>query len=414
MNALLKKAREERANVWNEMTGVMDVAERDGRELTAEERAKWDKMEARLSELSADCERFEKQSELEGRFKEITAEHGLAGTGSPKAGDADEARVARAFGNFLRKGISELAPEDRSIMQARFERRAQSEGTTTAGGYLVPEGYWKRISEVLKAYGGTLGISNVIHTSTGNPLPWPNNDDTANIGGIIGENTQVTELDLAIGQRILNAWTYTSNLILVSLELLQDSAFDLDEWIPKKLGVRIGRAVANHLINGTGTGQPTGILTSVLTGTAGATGETTSIIYDDIVNLVHSVDPAYRAGGNCRFVMADSSLAVIRKLKDAYGHPLWQPTVSDSDPDLLLGYPLTIDQSMPVMAANAKSVLFGDFEAGMVVRQSLDMNMMRLTERYADYLQVGFFGFLRLDARPDDVNAIKCFANSAT
>ncbi len=410
---LLKKAIEERANVWNEMTSVMDVAERDARELTAEEREKWDKMEARLSELSSDIERFQKQNELEGRFKTINDET-LDGTRTPRTGNDSEERVTQAFSNFLRRGLSDISAEDRAIMQARFERRAQSEGTTTAGGYLVPEGYWKRISEVMKAYGGLLGISNVIHTSSGQPLPWPNNDDTANVGSIIGENTQVTEVDLAVGQRILNAWTYTSNLVLVSLELLQDSAFDLDAWIPKKLGVRIGRAVANHLVNGTGTGQPTGILSSVATGTTGATGETTSIIYDDLVNLVHSVDPAYRAGGNCRFVMNDLSMAVIRKLKDNYGHPLWQPSITDKSPDLLLGYPLTIDQAMPVMAANAKSVLFGDFEAGMVVRQCLDIQMMRLTERYADYLQVGFFGFSRLDAHPDDPNAVKAFANSAT
>ena len=413
MSVQTRKLLEERANVWNEMTSIMDTVERDGRELSAEERQTWDRLEARLTELTGDIERVQKATELESRFKTLDDDPHLRGASNPKNID-DEARVTRAFGNFLRYGLSEISVEDRSIMQSRFERRAQAEGTTTAGGYLVPQGYWKRISEVLKAYGGILGISNVIQTSTGNPLPWPNNDDTSNIGGILGENTQVTELDLTVGQRILNAWTYTSNLVLVSLELLQDSAFDLDEWIPKKLGMRIGRAVANHLVNGTGTGQPTGIITTVVAGTTGATGETTSIIYDDIVNLVHSVDPAYRNGGNCRFVMADSSLAVIRKLKDAYGHPLWQPTVSDKDPDLLLGYPLTIDQSVPVMAANAKSVLFGDFEAGMVVRQSLDMNMMRLTERYADYLQVGFFGFMRLDARPDDPNAIKAFANSAT
>ncbi len=410
-----RRTLEQRANAWNEMTAIMDLAEREGRELSAEERQSWDRAEVRIAELSADLDRIGRQLDLEGRFAEINEDPRLSGAGSPRhAGDGDEARVTEAFRNFLRHGMQDLSHEDRAIMSARMERRALAEGTTTAGGYLVPQGYWKRISEVLKAYGGLLGISNVIHTSTGIPLPWPNNDDTANVGGILGENTQVTELDLTVGQRILNAWTYTSNLILVSLELLQDSAFDLDEWIPKKLGVRIGRAVANHLMNGTGTGQPTGIISSVATGVTGATGQTTSIIYDNLVDLVHSVDPAYRAGGNCRFVMADTSLGVIRKLKDSYGHPLWQPSVSASDPDFLLGYPLTIDQATPVMAANAKSVLFGDFEAGMVVRQSLDTTMMRLTERYADYLQVGFVGFLRLDARPDDPNAVKAYANSAT
>ncbi len=412
--ALLKRAREERANAWNEMTSLSDLATRDNRDLTAEERQSWDRIEARISQLSDDIERFQKQTDLEGRFAKLDEEEHLNGARSAAAASADEKRLNDVFRNFLRRGINDLNADERSIMASRFERRAQGEGTSTAGGYLVPQGYWKRISEVMKAYGGLLNISNVIHTSTGNPLPWPNNDDTANVGGILGENTQVTEVDLAVGQRILNAWTYTSNLILVSLELLQDSAFDLDEWIPKKLGIRIGRAVANHLINGTGTGQPAGILSSVATGVTGATGQTSTLIYDNLVDLIHSVDPAYRAMGNARFVMNDLTLGAIRKLKDNYGHPLWQPSVSDKDPDLLLGYPLTIDQAMPVMAANAKSILFGDFEAGYVVRQSLDVQMMRLTERYADYLQVGFFGFNRLDARPDDANAVKTYVNSAT
>ena len=412
--ALLKRAREERANAWNEMTSLSDLATRDNRDLTAEERQSWDRIETRISQLSDDIERFQKQADLEGRFAKLDEEEHLNGARSAAAASADEKRLNDTFRNFLRRGIQDLNAEERAIMASRFERRAQGEGTTTAGGYLVPQGYWKRISEVMKAYGGLLNISNVIHTSTGNPLPWPNNDDTANVGGILGENTQVTELDLSVGQRILNAWTYTSNLILVSLELLQDSAFDLDEWIPKKLGVRIGRAVANHLVNGTGTGQPTGILSSVATGVTGATGQTTSVIYNNLVDLVHSVDPAYRAMGNARFVMNDLTLGAIRKLTDNYGRPLWQPSVSDKDPDLLLGYPLTIDQAMPVMAANAKSILFGDFEAGYVVRQSLDVQMMRLTERYADYLQVGFFGFNRLDGRPDDPNAVKTYVNSAT
>jgi HK97 family phage major capsid protein len=113
-------------------------------------------------------------------------------------------------------------------------------------------------------------------------------------------------------------------------------------------------------------------------------------------------------------VLADSSLAVIRKLKDSMGHPLWQPAVTAGAPDLLLGKPITIDQAVPAMAASAKSVLFGDFHAGYVVRRVAGGHLMRLTERYADYLQVGFFGFGRFDGQPDDTHAVRAYVNSAT
>ena len=420
----IQRLMDQRATAWSEMQAIdTAAAEGEGRALTAEEREKWDRIEADIASWSGEIDRLQRMANLDATLsKPVEDRHLNDAHGAPSGTDdgVDEARLERAFSQFLRYGIEELTPEDRKMVRSRYrtarggEARAQAEGTTTAGGYLVPQGYWERISEVLKAYGGLLGISNVIRTETGQPLPWPNNDDTANVGSILGENTQVTEVDLTVGQRVLNAWTYTSNLVLVSLELLQDSAFDLDEWIPKKLGQRLGRAIAANFATGTGTGQPLGIATSPTVGVTGATGQTLTITYDNIVDLVHSVDPAYRAGGNARFVMADSSLATIRKITDQYGHPLWQPSVSASDPDFLLGYPLTIDQGIPVMAANAYSVLFGDFEAGYVVRQCLDVQMMRLTERYADYLQVGFFGFLRLDARPDDANAVKAYENSAT
>src|SRR5690606_3555326 len=123
----------------------------------------------------------------------------------------------------------------------------------------------------------------------------------------------------------------------------------------------------------------------------------------------HSVDPAYRAGGNCRFVFNDATLAELRKLKDEEGRPLWLPVPVPGMPATINGNPYTIDQSMPTVSASGTgvSVLFGDFRAGYVVRQSLDVQMVRLAERYADFLQVGFFGFARLDAVPDDASAVR-------
>jgi HK97 family phage major capsid protein len=184
------------------------------------------------------------------------------------------------------------------------------------------------------------------------------------------------------------------------------------------MGTRIRRGVANHLINGTGTGQPTGLLTNVRTGATGVTGETVPVAYADLVNLIHAVDPAYRQGGNCKFLTNDLTLEAIQKLVDTTNRPLWSPGypggIGRATPQTILGYPFVIDNAMPIMAANAKSIAFGDFKAGYVVRQVQGVQVIRLDERYADFLQTGWQAYARFDGIIDDGNATACFVNSAT
>jgi HK97 family phage major capsid protein len=206
---------------------------------------------------------------------------------------------------------------------------------------------------------------------------------------------------------------YTSKLVLVSYQLLNDSAIDVDGTLRSLLAERIGRIWNTHFTTGTGTSQPTGIVTGATTGVTGTTGQTLTVIYDNLVDLIHSIDPSYR-NANCKFMVADATLAAVRKLKDTQGHPLWQPSVQAGTPDTLLSYPVVINQDMPVMAANAKSILFGDIRSAYVARIVNDVQIVRLNERYADFLQVGFFGFARADGTVQNANAIRVYANSAT
>ena len=414
---MLQRLLDERAQVWSRMCELRDTAEAAGRGLDGEERAAYDTAEARLSELTADISREERHTQLDRTLGEPRQERIPEPGAAPSLSDSEQ--YERAFSGFMRGGMEALDAEQRSLITRGFttgtgESRAQSAGTNSAGGYLVPSGYRADITETMKAYGGLLAEANVITTTTGNPLPWPGDNDTGNIGAILSENAQVSNQDLTITQQTLNAYTYTSKQVLVSLQLLQDSAFDLDAYVPKRLGIRIGRAVAAHLATGTGSSQPTGIGYAPTTGKTGTTGQTTTVIYDDLIDTLHSVDAAYRAMGNAKWAMNDLTLAAVRKIKDTQGHPLWQPSVIAGLPDTLLGYPVIIDNGLPVMAANAKSILFGDFHEGLLVRQVLDVQMLRLVERYADYLQVGFIGFSRLDAKPDDAAAVRAYVNSAT
>jgi len=417
MSERLKKLVEEQNKLWTRMQDIQRAAEEDSRDWTVEERTNWDAANERLDVVSGDIDRLERSAKLEAADYFRDNPGGAAGTEVEIPEKVEEQRAAkyeRAFGTYLRHGMERLDHEERQLLlNNQQEVRAQGVATTSVGGFLVPPGYRTVLSETLKAYGGLINYANVITTSTGNPLQWPTNDDTGNVGSILAENTAITELAVAFGSRTLGAYMYTSRLVLVSLQLLQDSAFDLDTWLPKKLGQRLGRAVAAHLIAGTGSGQPTGISTNVVTGKTGATGQTLTVIYDDLVDLEHSLDPAYR-GPNCRYLMNDATLKVIRKLKDNQGRPLWVPVPAPGFAAQINGWPYVIDQGMPVPAANAKSILFGDFNLGFIVRQVLDVQMVRLTERFADQLQVGFFGFQRLDAAPDDPAAVKAYVNSAT
>lgn len=404
--------REQRANIWEQMKEVIAVAEREGRDLTAEERSKYDAAETDLDRLAGDIERQERHEAREAEFSRVDRTGVVPDGGRSDEPDAGE-KYARAFTEFLKDGVGGLDAEGRAALQSGFvDRRALGVGTTTAGGYTVPPAFRAQMIETAKSFGGMLQVAEVITTDDGANLQWPTNDDTANVGAILAENTQVTEQDVTLGTNALDAYMYTSKLVRTSLQLIQDSAFDVDSWLARKLGERIGRILNQHFTTGTGTAQPDGIVTGAAVGKAGATGQTTTVTYDDLVDLVHSIDPAYR--GNARFMASDAAVKAVRKLKDSQSRPLWEPSVQTGTPDSLLGYGLVINQDVPAPAASAKSILFGDYREAYVVRLVTGVNLLRLNERYADFLQVGFLAFQRADGTLQNGAAVRAYQHSAT
>ena len=414
MTTLLQRALDRRASTWSQMQEIQARAESEGRDLTAEERASWDAAETDLTAASQDVERFERQARLDTVQRDTVV---VAGGGSADENPEDrqasqEVAYRDAFDAFARRGMSGLDNEQRQLLMSNAaEVRAGATFPGSAGGYMIPTETLNRITETMKAYGGILGAATVITTASGNPLNWPTNDDTANIGAILAENSQITEQDVTLGQKTLGAYTYTSKLVRLSLQLLQDNAFNMDSWLVRKLSERIGRAVAAHLATGTGTNQPEGLFTNATAGVTGAVSATAVVTYDNLVDLQHSIDLAYRS--NARWAVSDSALKMVRKLKDGDGRPLWEPSVQVGVPSSLLGAPVLIDNGITAPAPDAASIGYGDIAAAYVVRQVAGGQMMRLEERYADYLQVGFFGFMRLDAKPDDGSAFRTFEHGA-
>lgn len=410
MSEQLRRLVDEQNRTWSRMQEIQRAAEDEGRDWTAEERTNWDAAEKRLTEVSADIERLTRSAELSKVDYSQVVDTRAAAT--PEQPEDRAGAYEDAFWAYTRRGLGRLNAGQQELLEKNFsEVRAQGVATDAAGGYAVPEGFRNVMTESMKAFGGILNLATVISTTTGNDLPWPTNDDTGNKGAILAENTQITEQDFTLGQNRLLAHTYTSKLVRVSLQLLQDSAFNLDTWLPAKLGERIGRAAAEHWATGTGTAQPQGLMVGATVGVTGAVSATAVITYDNLVDLEHSVDPAYR--GRARYVMSDGMLKLIRKLKDSDGRPLWVPIPAPGFPATINGFPYTIDQDIAAPAVSAKSIAFGDIAAGYIIRQVSDVQMVRLSERYADFLQVGFFGFARLDGRIDDPAAVRVFQHGA-
>lgn len=325
----------------------------------------------------------------------------------------DVSPANQLFMKWLRGGDKALTAEDWITI-----RNTMSTTTTTEGGHTVPTEVAASVVDVLKAYGGVREAASVIQTENGNPINFPTSDGTSEVGELIAENTTATSADPTFGVVTLSTYKFSSKIVAAPFELLQDSAVDIEAFITRRIGDRLGRILNQYFTIGTGTSQPKGVVTAAASGKVGTTGQTLTVIVDDLIDLVHSVDPAYRVSGNVRFMMNDASLKIIRKLKDSQNRPVFLPGydgLAGPMADTLLGYPITINQDMAVMAANAKSILFGDFSR-YTIRDVMGMQLFRFDDSpYIKLGQIGFLAWMRSGGTlTDGGSPIKYYQNSAT
>lgn len=408
---LLRRAIERRATNWEAMKGLLETSESEGRDLSGEEQTEFDRLETVIEEDTRQIERYESAARRSREFDTVPPAPG-PGDPTPEPTRTRDEEYDDVFWSFVRRGVDGLTGEQRQLLQAHYvadgESRAQTT-TTTGGGYLVPPGYLARVTDAMKAYGAMLDVAEIIRTDSGQPMQWPTADDTGNKGAILAENTQVTEQDATFGTKTLDAYMYTSKLIRVPFQLLDDAAFDIEAWLASKQGERIGRILNEHFTTGTGTSQPDGLITSATSGVTAAS--TTAIAYAELIDLEHSIDPAYR--GNARYMFADTTFKAFRKLLDGDNRPLWQPSLQAGAPSVFNGREYVINQDMAAPAASAVTVAFGDFRAAYTIRLVNGMRNLRLTERYADYLQVGMLAFQRADGTLNDSKAVRTLTQAA-
>lgn len=356
-----------------------------------------------------------------------------------------EERYWEAFRNHsiavLRGDVGLCSAEDRAIMLGQVEefrllgagdgkfsisdreRRDMGIGTNSLGGYFVPRGFVYEVEEAMKWYGSMLMSSEIMDTATGNPLPYPTDNDTTNTGEIVGEGKQVSYADVTIGQILFGAEKFSTKMVKASLELLQDSAFAIAPYLRKKFAIRLGRILNTKFTIGNGSSanpvEPTGLVTAVVANCAAAQLASAGVVYgtgliaagssantggaetggtsigsQDLTDLEHTVDPSYRVGAS--YMFHDQTLRLVKRLLDKYGHPLWKQTMVAGEPDRLNNYPYWINNDMATVALNAKTVLFGDMKK-YLIRRVKELGVITLQERFADYGQVGYLGFARYD-----------------
>lgn len=276
----------------------------------------------------------------------------------------------------------------------------------TQGKETIPAGFMYELDRKMLAFGGPRNVCRVIQTASGNSMPWPTLNDTGNTGELLAEATDVgSSVAPATAAVTFGAFKFSSKAVLISAELLEDSAFDMEAEIGSILGERLGRVTGAYTTTGTGSGQPQGIVTGSALGVTAQSA--TAISADEVIKLVHSLDPSYRALSSVGFMMHDNILLYVRLLKDANGAYLWQQGLAAGAPDKLCGYPIAINQHMQSsVATNTKTMLFGAFEK-FVIRDVGQHRFKKLSERYAELDQVGFFDFIRLDSKVLQSAAIK-------
>lgn len=378
MNTILE-LREKRSKLWNNAKDFLDSKRSSDGLISSEDAAIYDKMEADVVNLGKEIDRLEKQSAIDMELSKAV--------GSPilEKPLAKKIKTGRASDEYKKDFLNVLRgkPQIYNVMQ---------ESIDADGGFLVPEEFENQIVTALEENNVIRSIAKTITTAAERKIPIA---ATHSVAQWTPENGAYAESNPTFGQKTIDAFKLT-DLVKVSTELLQDSMFNLESYISSEFAIAFGIAEEQAFCTGTGVGQPTGIFTE----NGGEVGITLSsasnITCDNIIELVHSLKSPYRR--NAVFLMNDSTVSMLRKLKDTNGAYLWQPSLQAGQPDRLLGYPLYTSPYVPTVKAAAMPIAFGDF-SNYWIADRMGRSIQRLNELYAGNGQVGFIATERVDAK---------------
>jgi HK97 family phage major capsid protein len=378
MNQILA-LREKRAKAWEAAKAFLDTKRGGDGLLSAEDVVTYEEMEADVVAMGREIERLERQASIDNELAKPTSAALTSRPGTP-----GEARDGRASDEYRKDFVNLLRgmPPVNNVL---------STSPDADGGYLVPVEFERQLVQGLEEANVIRAIAKTITTAAERKIPVA---ATHSIAQWTAENAPVTESNPTFAQKSIDAFKLT-DLVKVSIELLQDSMFDLESYIAEEFARAFGVAEEEAFCVGTGTGQPTGIFTAQ-GGTLGVTAAGAAITCDNLIDLIYALKSPYRR--NAVFLMRDITVSALRKLKDSNGVYLWQPSVQAGQPDRLLGYPIHTSPYVPAVATGAMPVAFGDF-SNYWIADRMGRTVQRLNELYAGNGQVGFIATERVDGK---------------
>lgn len=420
--ATIKELREQAAKTVTEARSLLDsIDDKSTPEQRTEAEQAVDKALTEAGELEARADRMDKLEAAEKRAFEAAdrAKEEERKSKRPQyepaesrnGGDMDYRTAFHAWLASKSEDGEPLTAEARAVLRQGYgqvEVRAQTT-SNAAGGYSIPEQMLTEITRSMLAFGPMYdpGVTRELVTAGGNAMPWPTVNDTASTAGAHTEGATLTDdggKDVTFGTKELNAYAFDTEWLRISKELMDDSFLAVEALIGSLLGERLGRIANLQLTTGSGSGAPNGIVTASGLGVT-AVG-TAAITSDEIINLEHSVDPAYRTAPSVAYMMNDSTLAAVRKLKDGQGNYLWQMgNIQGGIPSTLNGRRIIINQAMASLATGNRVMLFGDMQKYFV--RKVGQPLIGAISDKDFWPGVGVAGYIRFDGELADVAAVK-------
>jgi len=385
--------REKRAKLWEDTKAFLDNKRSDNGLLSAEDTASYEQMETDVVNLGKEIDRLERQAVLDLELAKPTS---MPITNKPSQQQEPE-KTGRATNEYRQAFWKAMRSKNSFEVQ-----NALQVGTDSEGGYLVPDEFERTLIQALEEENIFRQLAKIITAASGDKkIPVVASKGTASW---VEEEGTIPESDDAFGQVSLGVYKLAT-LIKISEELLNDSVFNLEQYIAKEFARRIGAKEEEAFFVGDGSGKPTGIFNATGGAGVGVTAvSSTAITLDEIMDLFYSLKSPYRR--NAVFVTHDATVKAIRKLKDGNGQYLWQPSITAGEPDTILSRPVKTSTYVPTIGAAAKAMAFGDFSYYWVADRQ-GRSFQRLNELFAVTGQVGFKATQRVDGKLILPEAIK-------
>ncbi|MBC3931984.1 phage major capsid protein [Undibacterium curvum] len=400
----IQELRNERAELARQANKLL--ADQGEKKWTNESQQKFDN-------IAADIEAIDRKISSIEKLNNLTAENSFKDAVPALNTDDKKSVQNKAVEIYLRKAEKHWTPDEQAIVQ-----NTMTTTTGSQGGFTVPAQISSTVIELLKDFNGIRRVADSIRTANGQPLSYPGTDGTVEIGEIVDQNSQVSGQDASFFSVPLNVFKFSSKVIVVPIELVQDTTVDLLGLLNRRIRTRIGRIQNLKFTNGAGGTEPDGLLAKAVVRRIGQTGSTTTYTYDDLVELIESMDIAYAEQGDLSWMMSQAGRKVVRKMKDGNGRPIWTPSydkgISVEGADELMGFKLNINNDYAAPAASAKSMTFG-VHKNYMIRDAMDVTFMRFDDsNYARLGQVGFMAFCRSGGNLLDINSVSAYQHSAT